>query len=187
MQLETERLILRDFVLNDAEALAACRADQRYWRYYDEPVDILQGAREHVQLFVSWQQATPRTHFQLAVVLKESGRLIGDCGLRWRHEVHYGDSPLLEAEIGYELDPRHWGHGYATEAVRALVDFGFRQGLHRVWTSCLAENERSWRLMERIGMRREGRLKQNVRHRGDWADMLIYGLLAEEWMEHGAQ
>ncbi|HEU0073371.1 MAG TPA: GNAT family protein [Dehalococcoidia bacterium] len=182
MQLETERLILRDFVMDDVDALAACRADERYWRFYDEPDDIRDNAREHVELFVGWQDAEPRTHFQLAITLKESGRLIGDCGLRRRDEVAFGFSALSEADIGYELDPSYWGRGYATEAVRTLVDFGFtRQGLDRVWTYCIADNERSWRLMERIGMRREGLLKQNVQLRDRRCDTAVYAILKEEW------
>ena len=182
MQMETDRLILRDFVPDDAAAVASYRADERYWRFYGEPGDILAGAREHVELFIGWQQAEPRTHFQLAIVVKETGRLIGNCGLRLRDQVSYGFSSLHEADIGYELDPAYWGRGYATEAVSALVDFGFSQrSLHRVWTYCIADNEPSWRLMERIGMRREGLLKQNVLHQGQWADTLVYGLVAEEW------
>ncbi len=90
-------------------------------------------------------------------MLKQSGALIGDCGLRQRDQVPHGDGAPAEADIGYEFDPAYWGHGYATEAVRALVDFGFSQrGLHRMCTFCIADNEPSWRLMERIGMRREG-------------------------------
>jgi RimJ/RimL family protein N-acetyltransferase len=182
MQLETERLVLRDFVIEDVDALAACRADERYWRFYDEPDDIRDNAREHVELFVGWQQAEPRTHFQLAIIHKEAGKLIGDCGLRRRDEVSFGISALSEADIGYELDPSYWGRGYATEAVRTLVDFGFtQQGLDRVWTYCIADNERSWRLMERIGMRREGLLKQNVWLRGRRWDTAMYAILKEEW------
>ncbi len=182
MQIETERLLLRDFVLEDAEALVACRSDDRYWRYYTKPDDIAAATRQHVELFVGWQKAEPRTHFQLAIVLKEPGQLIGDCGLRLRAQVPYGEDGPLEADIGYELDPAYWRHGYATEAVRALVDYGFSElGLHRIWTFAVADNEPSWRLMERIGMRREGLLKGNVPLQGGWADTVVYGLLAEEW------
>ena len=181
MRIETERLVLRDFSLDDATALAACRADERYWRYYDEEDDILAGARRHVEMFVAWQQAEPRTHFQLAIMLKRSGRLIGDCGLRQRGELAFGEAANNEGDIGYELDPAYWGQGYATEAVLAILAFGFgERGLHRIWTACSSENERSWRLMERIGMRREGLLKQNVWMKGRWWDTLVYAILRDE-------
>ncbi len=65
MRIETERLVLRDFVAEDAEGLASCRSDERYWRYYDRPDDIAAAAREHIELFVAWQRAEPRTHFSL--------------------------------------------------------------------------------------------------------------------------
>jgi RimJ/RimL family protein N-acetyltransferase len=182
MQIETERLLLRDFTLDDVDALAACRRDERYWRYYDSVQDIEAGAREHVELFMSWQIASPRTHFQLAIVLKHGDTLIGDCGLRRRPQLDYGGASDLEADIGYELDPRFWGQGYATEAVKALLDYGFDAlKLHRVWAFCLAENEPSWRLMKRVGMRREGVLRQNVRLGGHWVDTYVYALLEEEW------
>ena len=84
MQLETERLVLRDFVMEDAQRLAACRTDERYWRYYDKPEDVAAAARDHVELFMEWQRVEPRTHYQLAIVLPESGTRIGDCGLRRR-------------------------------------------------------------------------------------------------------
>jgi ribosomal-protein-alanine N-acetyltransferase len=182
MQIETERLLLRDFTLGDVEALAACRMDERYWRYYDRVDDVEATAREHVELFVRWQSETPRTHYQLAIVLKQDDTLIGDCGLRRRPQVEYGGASDLEADIGYELDPRYWRQGYATEAMRALVSFGFETlGLHRVWAFCLAANEPSWRLMERLGMHREGQLRQNAQLRGRWVETFVYGLLEDEW------
>ena len=182
MQIETERLLLRDFTLDDAGALAACRMDERYWRFYDRVDDIEASAREHVELFVSWQAESPRTHFQLAIVLKQDGTLIGDCGLRRRSQLTYGGATDLEADIGYELAPRFWSLGYASEAVRALVAYGFESlKLHRVWAFCLAANEPSWRLMERLGMRREGVLRQNALLHGRWVDTCVYGLLEDDW------
>ena len=182
MKLETERLVLRDFVLEDADGLAACRQDERFWRYYEAEDDIEARAREHVAMFVGWQDAAPRTHFQLAVVLKLTRRLIGSCGIRQRPQVSYGVSSPAEADIGYELDASHWGQGYATEAVRAILAFGFGElKLHRVWSFCLAENEASWRVMERAGLRREGLLRDNVWLRGRWWDTVVYGILEQEW------
>ena len=182
MQIETERLILRDFTLADVNALAACRADERYWRYYDRVGDVEDNAREHVQLFMQWQREEPRTHFQMAIILKQEARLIGDCGLRRRPQLSYGGATDLEADIGYELDPEQWGQGYATEAVQAILSYGFEMlELHRVWAFCLALNKPSWRVMERLGMQREGVLKQNARLNGRWVDTYVYALLEEAW------
>ena len=182
MQIETERLLLRDFTLKDVEALAACRADERYWRFYNLVDDIEANAREHIELFVRWQEQQPRTHFQLAIVLRQTGRLIGNCGLRQGAQVFHRSPDASEAELGYELDPFHWGNGYATEAARAMVAYGFQTlGLHRVFASCLGDNEASWRLMERLGMRREGVLRAQADLRGLMVDTYLYGLLKEEW------
>ena len=96
------------------------------------------------------------------------------------------DSPnAFQADIGYELDPRHWNRGYATEAAHAIVDFGFRAlSLHRVWAWCVADNTGSAHVMEKLGMRLEGRLRENDYYKDRWWDTLMYGILLEEWEEH---
>jgi ribosomal-protein-alanine N-acetyltransferase len=87
-----------------------------------------------------------------------------------------------EAELGYELEPRHWGKGYASEAARAMVAYGFEAlELDRVFAYTLGENEASWRLMKRLGMRREGVLRDQANLRGHRVDTYLYGLLKEEW------
>ena len=71
--------------------------------------------------------------------------------------------------MGYELAPRYWGCGYATEAAAALLAFGFRElKLHRVWAQCIAENTASAHVLEKIGMRQEGRLREQERMQGRW-------------------
>lgn len=89
----------------------------------------------------------------------------------------------VEAELGWVLDPAHTGRGYATEAVRAAIDLCFGPlGLRRVHAGCFADNEPSWRLMERLGMRREEFSLRTALHRsGEWLDGMNYGILAEEW------
>lgn len=181
MQLETERLILREFVLEDVDAFASCSADPEGRRFYEEG-DVSEESRELVELFVAWQQEAPRTHYQMAVILKATDQLIGTCGLRQRPQVSYGDGSPDEGDIGYGIHSDHRRHGYATEASLAMLGLGFEEmGLRRVWTFCLAENEASWRVMERIGMRREGVLRDNVWLRGRSWDVALYAILKEEW------
>jgi ribosomal-protein-alanine N-acetyltransferase len=186
VKLETERLVLRDFLMEDAAGLAACRRDERFWRYYEPEDDVAENAREHVSMFIAWQSDQPRLFYQLAVVRKATQRLIGSCGIRQRPQVSYGDSSAAEADIGYEIDASLWRQGYATEAVKAILEFGFGElKLHRVWSFCLAENEASWRVMERAGLRWEGLLRDNVWLRGRWWDTVVYAILAQEWEAHG--
>lgn len=123
-----------------------------------------------------------------------SRKVIGDLMVRiedaWAQLEVAGDAKGVQAELGWALDPAFVGRGYATEAVKAAIDVCFGPlGLRRVHAGCFAENEPSWRLMERIGMRREEFSRKTGLHRsGEWMDGMNYGLLAEEWQtsEHGA-
>src|SRR5687767_4699421 len=110
MRLTTQRLILREFVEEDWEAVLTYQSDPLYLRYNPWTQRSEADVREFVGWFLANQQEQPRAKFQLAVILKMEGRLIGNCGVR------VNDPELREGNIGYELDPRHWGRGYATEA-----------------------------------------------------------------------
>jgi RimJ/RimL family protein N-acetyltransferase len=112
---------------------------------------------------------------------------VGDLYLKvkdaWsQHEVAK-DAERTEAEIGWVLAPAHQGRGYGAEAVAALLEICFDQlGLRRVTAACFAANESSWRLMERLGMRREGhQIRDSLHRERGWLDGFEYGLLAEEW------
>ena len=87
-----------------------------------------------------------------------------------------------QAELGWVLDPAHTGHGYATETVRELLRFCFRElGVHRVTANCFLANDTSWRLMERVGMRRETHAVRESLHRsGRWLDIVGYAILEDE-------
>ena len=176
VRIETARLVLRELREADWAAVLAYQSDPRYLRYYLWTERTEQAVREFVGMLVRDGAERPRTAFQLAVTLPVDGRLIGNCGIR------VGAPDAREADIGYELDPRYWGHGYATEAARAMVAFGFRNlGLHRVWAWCIAENVASARVLEKIGMRREGRLREKEWMKGRWWDTLLYAILEREW------
>ena len=176
MQITTERLILREFGEDDWRAVLEYQRDPLYLRFYpwedrDEP-----DVRGFVDMFRDWQSEQPRRRFQLAITLREDGRLIGNCGLRRKPENEW------EADIGYELCPQSWGHGYATEAARAMIDFGFQDlGLRRISSWCIADNVPSVRVLQRLGFKLEGRLRRNEFFKGRWWDTLLYALLADEW------
>jgi RimJ/RimL family protein N-acetyltransferase len=96
--------------------------------------------------------------------------------------VHLHDN-RMQAEIGFSLAVAHQRRGYATEAVRGVLDRLFRlQGMHKVTAECDARNTASAALMERVGFTREGHLRQQTFVKGEWTDDLIYGLLAPEWL-----
>lgn len=182
MEIVTARLRLREFVADDWPAVLAYQSDPRYLRYYELTGQTEQGARDFVAMFLTQQQAQPRIKFQLAVTLKSTGELIGNCGVRLK-------SPgAREADIGYELNPEFWGRGYASEAAHAMVEYGFAElGVHRIWSWCIADNTASARVLEKLGMRQEGRLRENEYFKGRWWDTLVYGILEPEWRARQAQ
>jgi [ribosomal protein S5]-alanine N-acetyltransferase len=176
MQLTTDRLLLREFQESDWEAVLAYQSDPLYLRYNPWTERAEADVREFVGRFLANQQQEPRTRFQLAVVLQAEGRLIGNCGVR------VNDSDLREGNIGFELDSRCWGHGYATEAAREIVRFGFEElGLHRIWSWCVAENTGSARVLEKVGMRPEGYLREKDYYRDRWWDHRLFAVLDYEW------
>ncbi|MEX1255436.1 MAG: GNAT family protein [Dehalococcoidia bacterium] len=175
MRITTERLVLRDFVADDWPDVLAYQRDPRYLRYYAWTDRTESDVRDFVQMFLDHQEEQPRRKFQLAITL-DGGRLIGNCGIRRKPENEW------EADIGYEMAPEYWGRGYATEAAGAMVDFGFRElGLHRVSSWCIADNVASARVLEKVGLRLEGRQGENEHFKGRWWDTLLFGLLEDEW------
>ena len=181
MQLETERLILRDFVKEDWQRVLEYQTDPLYLRYYEwtEKDRTPESVQEFVGWFLDYQKQSPRIKFQLAVTLKSNNLLIGNCGVRM-DKVN-----AVEASTGYELDPNYWNYGYATEAAHAIVDFGFsRFGVHRIWAHCVADNLDSAHVLEKLGMRLEGRLREKEYYKGRWWDTLMYGILADESEAH---
>lgn len=180
MRLTTDRLILREIDERDWPAVLAYQSDPRSLRYYTWTGGRRRRTPEAVQEFVGWfladQAQTPRTKFQPGVTLKSSGELIGNCGVRME------SAGAVEADIGYELAPGHWGRGYATEAARAIVQFGFTElRVHRIWAGCVADNAAPAHVLEKLGLRREGRLREKEYYKGRWRDTLMYAILEDEW------
>ena len=179
MKLETERLILRDFVKDDWQRVLEYQSDPLYLRYNEWVERTPEAAQEFVGCFMGQQAQNPRIKFQLAVVLKATNLLIGNCGVRM------DGADEVEANIGYELDPKYWNHGFATEAAHAVADFGFSHfGVHRIWASLVADNMGSAHVLEKLGMKLEGRLREKAYFKGRWWDALIYAILADEWKIH---
>ena len=111
-------------------------------------------------------------------MVEHAGQVIGDVAL-W-----CADDTRQRGEMGWAFRPDVTGHGFATEAVRALVDVAFgHYGMQRVFAQLDARNSASARLCERIGMSREAHLRRDWWSKGEWSDTLVYGLLREEWAD----
>lgn len=178
MCIQTERLLLREFEPDDWTAVHAYQSNPRYLRYYTWNDRAETDVQKFVQMFLDWQKERPRTKFQLAVTLKSENKLIGSCGIR------VNDPAQQEANIGYELDSRYWGQGYATEAARAILQFGFAKlGMRRIWAEFIADNVGSARVLAKIRMRLTARESKKEWIKGVWRDNLIYAIQSHEW--HG--
>jgi RimJ/RimL family protein N-acetyltransferase len=175
--IRTARLRLRPLTTADLEALLTYRGRADVCRYLPfEPMTpevLLSRLRTDLSrraITVEGQALT------LGVELAESGRLIGDLVLFFRSREHAG------GELGYVFHPDVAGHGYATEAAKAMLDLAFGQlGLHRVIARLDARNEPSAKLAARLGMRQEAHFVRNEIFKGEWSDELVYAILAQEW------
>ncbi len=173
----TARLRLRPLIPDDVEALLAYRGRADVCRYLPfEPMTsavLLGRLRTDLARTVLTLEGQALT---LGVELAETGQLIGDVVLFFRSREHAG------GELGYVFHPDVVGRGYATEAARAMLELAFGQfGLHRVIARLDARNEPSAKVAARLGMRQEAHFVKNEIFKGEWADELIYAVLAEEW------
>lgn len=181
MEIRTQRLLLREFIKSDWRAIHAYHNDARYLRYYPQNGESELEAQAFVQRLIKQQHSQPRIYFQVTITLPKSMQLIGNIGIRLRG-LGNRQPEARQADIGYELDPRFWGRGYATEAAHAILRFGFEElNLHRIWARCLAENTASARVLEKLGMQLEARLRDDEYFKDNWWDILVYAILDYEW------
>lgn len=176
LPLETPRLILRDFKKSDLKAVHAYSSIEEVARYLVWGPNTLAQSKEAIEGFLDDQNAQTRDIFDLAVTLKPKRELIGGAGIR------IIDRDNLTGELGYTLHPDYWGYGLAVEAARALLEAGFNAlGLQRIVAVCDQRNKASARVMERLGMRREGAFRGSKVIQGQWRDEFLYAILAEEF------
>jgi RimJ/RimL family protein N-acetyltransferase len=178
--IRTSRLALRPLTPDDADDLVVYRGRQDVSRWVPfSPMDrtdvltrILGGWANH-QLTDEGQSLT------LGIELPDAPdrpTVIGDVVLFWRSREH------ASGEVGYVLNPHYGGHGYATEAVRAVLDVAFGHlHLHRVTARVDARNQASRQLALRVGMRQEAHLLENEWFKGDWSDEIDFAVLDHEW------
>jgi ribosomal-protein-alanine N-acetyltransferase len=172
--LETERLILRRILPSDAEDMFDYASDSEVPRYLLwNPHPDLAYTREYL-LYLESRYAVG-DFFDWAIVKKDDGKMIGTCGFtRFRYEDDCG-------EIGYVLSRSEWGKGYAAEAVRAVLRFGFEAvGLARIEAKFMEGNAQSLRVTEKVGMTFEGYLRSAMRVKGNLTTIGIASILRDE-------
>lgn len=175
VRLAGDRVRLREFRSDDLDDADAILGDDMVtrWLSFDsrtrkEQVEVLTGAIERAKL-------SPRTEYYLAVTTHTDDRLIGF--------VRLGLGGVRAAKLGAAIAAAHWGHGYALDATRTIIDFGFSTlGLHRISGAIGPDNAASIALVTRLGFTQEGRLRDHVFTNGAWRDSILYSLLAHEWI-----
>jgi [ribosomal protein S5]-alanine N-acetyltransferase len=151
MQLETERLLIRDFTDADFDAVYAYGSDPEVVRYLPFPPSTPERTREHLARCQRLAHQQPRQWYDMGMVLNATGQVIGGIAL------HVFDSTHGKASFAYLLNRTAWGQGYATEALTEMLRFGFTiLGLQRIADACARENRASARVMEKCGLRCEG-------------------------------
>jgi RimJ/RimL family protein N-acetyltransferase len=177
LPIRTERLLLRLYTEDDLDYVYDIQSRPEVARYlYWGPRDRDEARESLRKKIASSAVKAEGDDLTLAVVLPETGHVIGDVLLVWVSSEH------RQGEIGYVFHPGHGGHGYATEAAEVMLRLAFEGlGLHRVIGRLDGRNTASARVLERLGMRREAHLVENEMVKGEWTDELIYAMLEDEW------
>lgn len=169
-------MVLRRIQIQDAEELLGYRSLEEVYRFQGWKPSGLDDARDFITNRTAQEFDKPNTWYQFGIYLKDSEQLIGDIG------VHFKEPDGKQVELGYTLSPLYQGHGYATEAVRLIVDYLFREmGKHKITGSVDPLNEKSMALLERLGMRREAHFKKSYWNGSCWCDDVLYEIRCEEW------
>ncbi|MEX3619477.1 GNAT family N-acetyltransferase [Paenibacillus glucanolyticus] len=173
MQMESKRLMIRDFQEEDWASIHAYASDPLVTEYTMWGPNTEEDTSNYLKEIFQMMKQNPRDSYELAIVLKENGRLIGGVGLH---------RSKTNAELGYCLNSHYWRQGYATEAARAMSEFGFKElGVNRIFATCRPGNVGSAGVMCSIGMKQEGHLRQHLWFKGGYHDSYLFSLLREEF------
>lgn len=174
IELHGQLVTLREFARDDLADIMAIVGDDSVtsWLSFDSRSEA--EASEMLDGILARARQAPRSEYYLAVTLPEDRAVIGFARL--------GLAGVQAAKLGFAIRHSQWGHGYATDAARTVITFGFAQlGLHRVSAAAGPENAASVAVIKRLGMTYEGRIRDHVHTNGAWRDSLLYSLLSTEW------
>jgi [ribosomal protein S5]-alanine N-acetyltransferase len=174
MELHSARLLLRPYRASDLADLHTILSDPAMGRWMDWRPSSPEGTAVFLGYALQAEAADPRATWKFAVVRTDGGELIGSA------ELHVESLEHRRGTMGYLIAPAAQGQGYATEAARAVLDFGLTDaGLHRITATCDPGNTGSVRVLEKAGLTREGHLRDHLLIRGEWRDRLLFGAVAQ--------
>jgi RimJ/RimL family protein N-acetyltransferase len=170
-KLITKRLILRPYITSDWHRIHAYSADPDFSKYELWGPNTLEDTHKYVAAMIEQAKAIPRFKFDFAVCLKSNGLLIGSCGIRRETETS------LVANLGWAINPEFQNQGFATEAARSVIDFGLNElKLKVIYATCDTRNTPSFKVMEKLGMKRVGLIKGTKEVKGHIRDSYRYEL-----------
>lgn len=174
-RLETARLVLREILPSDAEDLYRIFSDEETMRFWScRPYKSVDQAHRYIESMAETLRKGAGINW--AITLRDEDRLIGKCAYAEWRKAH------RRAEIGYIVSRDHWGKRVAPEALRAMLDYGFEHlNLHSVEAGVTPGNGGSTRVLERLGFRLEGHLRESYFAEDRFVDSLIYSLLRRDW------
>jgi len=174
-ELQTNRLLLRQLVQEDLEFVYRHFKDVRVAEFLldEAPVVDYDQAQAIIDFY---QNPETKTHNRWALVRRSDGLVIGTCGFhKWSKDNH-------RVEIGYDLTPECWGQGYMREGMQAAIDNGFkRMGVNRIEAVVHRDNQRSLKLLDRLGFKREGLMRDYYYYEGHYYDHWLLSLLKRDW------
>jgi ribosomal-protein-alanine N-acetyltransferase len=173
--LYTERLTLRKMELEDADVLCQYWSDPEVTKYMNiAPFTDVSQARDMIQMINDLSLEGQANRF--SIIAKETGEVIGTCGFNMI------DQENGRAEIGYDLGRNHWGKGFASEAVKKLIDYGFTSlNLNRIEAKVEPENTPSIKLLNSLSFQKEGLLREYEKAKGRLIDVYMFSLLKREY------
>lgn len=175
MILETKRLTIRPIQPDDKNEVFEYRSDRETNQYQGWIPETLSDVVTFIEN-VSKEIDVPETWFQFIIIEKATQKIIGDLG------IHFTGVENRQAEIGFTLSRHFQNKGYATEAVKRVIDFLFNDlGKHRIIASIDPANKNSVRLVERLGFRKEAHFVESLLINGQWVDDLIYAMIEKDW------
>lgn len=177
MKLETKRLILRDYVQGDWERVHLYGSLPDFSKYDTWGPNTLEDTKNFISYTIKENEKDPRSQFEFAVILKENNLLIGGCGIR--RDWERGSV----ASIGYAINPDSQGKGYATESAEALIALGFgKLNLRVIYATCDTRNAASYKVMEKLGMKQVGHVKNHKKVKGKMRDSYCYEILSGNYL-----
>lgn len=179
MRLSNDRLILREMIESDWVDVHKYASREIVCQYQPWGPNTEEESQNFVKQVIEDSKQEPRKRYVFSIIYEE--KMIG------AGEINIRDFTNRAGEIAYIVNPDYWGKGIATEVASLLVEFGFETlKLHRIYATCDPRNTGSSKVLEKVGMTKEGTLREDLLIKNGWRDSLLYSVLEHEWESNGS-